>query len=330
MAAVARQLKVSPLTVKRWVANDRVPPRKAIKLANALDIEIHEILPFAERAPSASKPAIQKTLSDLDTINDYFYGRQTATHLPQNSIRATLTHWGDKWPLLYETLNRLGRREIGVTEASKILGVALPTVHNLRRRYGLAPGALKRTKPRNRPAKKKRDVALDLALDVISGRMTASAAGKSSPEVSLRTLHRYIEDLIRPETLNEMAHWSTNFRHAYALDVEKKRTKVVPNWRKLAESRGFILKKKPRWPEPVENWRKAPLWRLAVAELAGELDLEEIARLRGGSFEVLRGLIDSFVGQYGIDGWQRSIYHQAAAAEIILAHQSNFRSGVRV
>lgn len=50
---------------------------------------------------------------------------------------------GQPPPLLYDTLVRLGRKEIGVGDAAEILSLTKSSVHNLRARYGIAPGTLK-------------------------------------------------------------------------------------------------------------------------------------------------------------------------------------------
>jgi hypothetical protein len=322
-AAIARALGRSDLTVRRWIENNKVPPKMAIKLANVLDVEIPEILPFADRAKSQTKPTMAKSMSDFEVIDHY---RQTGvlpsdTALTEHSVKSVLVYWGDRWPLMYKTIMGLHRGEITASDAAKTLGITPGAIHNIRRRYGLNPGRRKKAAPITPPTKKVRL----LALDVIAGRVSAVAASKSNPDVSLRTLHRHIELMIRPEMLNELAHWSLNFRSAYALDVDKKRGRVVLLWRKQAEKRGFLLKKRPTLPKPVTNWRSAPLWRLAVAVLLGEQDLEEIALLRGGEAHILGDLVEGYLRQMNLDGWDRSLFHKAAAAEVILAEQSHFR-----
>lgn len=321
IAETARTLGVSYKTVFTWVKNNKVPPRRVIPLANALDVELFTLMPFAERAPSNAQ-TLMKSSDELEVINEHY---QNGTAPESNSHRAVLTAWGDRWPLLYQTLHRLNAREIAAAEAAKILGITPSAVHNIRRRYGLNPGKPKPAAPARRTKPKKKDLNLEHALDAIAGRITAKEAAERAT-TSLRSMHRYIADLIEPRTLNELSHWSLNFRVAFTLEVTGKSPKVVEKWRKVAENRGLLLKKRPILPKPVENWRGAPLWRLTVAALTGEADIPVIATSRGGSATVIEGLVTKYLHDLDLECRNLSVHHQAAAAEIIVAMQSHYRA----
>lgn len=324
IAETARTLGLSYKTVFTWVKNNKVPPRRVIPLANALDVELFTLMQFAERAPSNAQTLI-KASSELEEINSHYLNGTTPE---SNSHRAVLTAWGDRWPLLYQTLHRLTAREITAAQAAKILEITPTAIHNIRRRYGLNPGRTApkiQTKRAPRAKPKKKDLNLEHALDAIAGRVTAKEAAERAT-ASLRSMHRYIAGLIEPRTLNELSHWSPNFRVAFTLEVTGKSPKVVEKWRKVAENRGLLLKKRPIPPKPVENWRGAPLWRLTVAALTGEADIPVIAASRGGSAPVIDGLVTKYLHDLDLECRNLSVHHQAAAAEIIVAMQSHYRS----
>ena len=318
VSAAARTLGLSTKTLFVWIKQNRVPPKRVIKLANALDREIHELLPFAERTVGEDR-SVQKTPEDLEVLNShYMNGTTPDTH----SHRMVLKTWGDRWPLLYQTLHEMKDGELTTKQAAERLGVVQSSIPHLRKRYGIEMPKRKKAPPKQ---PKKKDKNLDHALDVVAGRVTARDAAKNA-SASLRSLHRYITSLIDPRTLNELAHWSPSFRLAFALEVSRKSPKVVEKWRKLAQDRRLLLKKRTKMPEPVENWRETPMWRMAVALLTGEADLETIAAGRGGEPAVIDGLITNYLRDLGLSCRGLSVHHQAAAAEVIMALQSHYRA----
>ncbi len=240
-AALARAVGVSVQTVRTWLELNAIPPRRIIDVANSLDVELTELLPYAQKAykPVLTKP---KTLDDLRIILE-------GSHDPDDpSAQRIKGAWGDRLPLLYTTLVKLQGKVITVTEAAEVLGVTRGAVHNIRKRYGTSPGKLKAAKkPEGRYALTAKE-ARKLALDVIAGRKTARSAAQGA-KISLRTLHRHIEDALRPLYLNEISHWSKNFRLALAYEIEKNLPKHSLMWRKWAEERHLLLKKVPSWPK---------------------------------------------------------------------------------
>lgn len=316
-AALARDVGVSAQTVRNWLELNAIPPRRIIDVANALDVELTELLPFAQKTykPVSIK---QKTLEDLQAILE---GRHDPDDPSAQRIKGA---WGKRLPLLYTTLVKLQSKEITVKEAAEILGITKSAVHNIRKRYGTAPGPIRAAKhPEGRYALTAKE-ARKLTLDVIAGRKTARSAAQGA-NISLRTLHRHIEDVLRPLYLNEISHWSKDFRLALAYEIEKNLQKYSEMWRKWAEERNLLLKKAPGWPKSPENWREVSIRRVIIAILTGEHTATELAAMRVGEPHILVEHVERELRQMGMPALSLTIHHQAAAAEIILARESHFR-----
>lgn len=316
-AALARDVGVSVQTVRIWLDLNAFPPRRITAVANALNVEITDLLPFAQKAykPVSTKP---KTLDDLRLILE-------GSHDPDDpSAQRIKGAWGDRLPLLYTTLVKLQGGVITVTEAAKILGITKGAVHNIRKRYGTAPGPIRAAKhPEGRYALTAKE-ARRLTLDVIAGHKSAKGAAETA-RISLRTLHRHIEDVLRPLYLNEISHWSKNFRLALAYEIEKNLPRHSLMWRKWVEERHLLLKKAPSWPESPANWREVSIRRVIIAFLTKEHTVTELAAMRGGEAHILMEHVERELGQMGMPALSLTSHHQAAAAEIILARESHFR-----
>ena len=316
-AALARDVGVSVQTVRIWLELNAIPPRRIIDVANALGVELTKLLPFAQKAykPVSTKP---KTLDDLRLILE-------GSHDPDDpSAQRIKGAWGERLPLLYTTLVKLQSKVITATEAAEILGITKGAVHNLRKRYGVAPGKLKAAKHPEGRYKLGAKEARKLTLDVIAGRTSARSAAQGA-NISLRTLHRHIEDVLRPLYLNEISHWGKNFRLALAYEIEKNLPRHSLMWRKWAEERHLLLKKAPSWPKSPENWREVPIRRVIIAILTGEHTVTELAAMRGGAANILMEHVGRELRQMGMPALSLTSHHQAAAAEIILARESHIR-----
>lgn len=316
-AALARDVGVSVQTVRNWLELNAIPPCRIIEVANALDVELTELLPYAQKTykPVLTRP---KTLDDLKAVLE-------GSHDPDDpSAQRIKGTWGDRLPLLYTTLVKLQGKVITVTEAAEILGITKSAIHNIRKRYGTAPGKLKgEKKPEGRYALTAKE-ARKLALDVIAGRKTARSAAQGA-KISLRTLHRHIEDALRPLYLNEISHWSKNFRLALAYEIEKNLPRHSLMWRKWAEDRHLPLKKAPSWPKSPQNWREVSIRGVIIAILTREHTVTELAAVRGGEPHILMEHVERELAQMGMPALSLTSHHQAAAAEIILARESHFR-----
>jgi transcriptional regulator with XRE-family HTH domain/predicted transcriptional regulator len=317
-AALARDVGVSVQTIRIWLEINAIPPRRVIAVANALDVEITDLLPFAQKTykPVSIKP---KTLDDLRAVLEGNYDPDDPS---AQRIKGT---WGDRLPLLYTTLAKLQGKGITVTEAAEILGITKSAVHNIRKRYGTAPGPIKGARKPEGRYKLGAKEARKLALDVIAGPKTAKSAAEGA-NISLRTLHRHIEDVLRPLYLNEISHWSKNFRLALAYEIEKNMPKHSEMWRNWAEERHLLLKKAPSWPKPPANWREVSIRGVIIAILTREHTVTELAAMRGGEAHILAEHVERELRQMGTPALSLTTHHQAAAAEIILARDSHFRS----
>lgn len=317
-AALARDVGVSVQTVRTWLELNAIPPRRITPVANALDVEITTLLPFAQKTykPVFTKP---KTLDDLAQV---VTGAYDPSDRSAERIKST---WGERLPLLLSTLRELESKEKSIQEAAETLGITKSAVHNLRKRYGIAPGSLKAVKKPEGRYKLGAKEARKLALDVIAGHKTARAAADNA-QISLRTLHRHIEDVLRPLYLNEISHWSRDFRLALAYEIENKPPKYSLEWRKWAENRHLLLKKSPTWPKSPQNWREVSIRRVIVAYLTREHTMAELAAMRGGEAHILVEHVERELAQMGMPALSLTIHHQAAAAEIIIARESHFRS----
>lgn len=316
-AALARDVGVSVQTVRNWLELNAIPPRRIIPVANALDVEITTLLPFAQKT---YKPVLTKakTLGDLKAVLE---GRYDPADKSADRIKGT---WGDRLPILYETLVRLQAKEITIREAAETLGITKSAIHNIRKRYGTAPGSLKAAKKTEGRYALTAKEARKLALDVVAGQKTARSAAHGA-KISLRTLHRHIEDVLRPLYLNEISHWSKNFRLALAYEIEKNLPKHSLEWRKWAEERHLLLKNHQPGQGLPKNWREASIRRVIVAILSGEHTDTNLAAMRGGEPHILMEHVERELRQMGMPALSLTIYHQAAAAEIILARESHFR-----
>lgn len=318
---VAKALGVSVQTVKTWVDLNAIPPKHVAKLAVLYQLAPWDIFPYTK---TTYKPveAAPKTIRDLHALNNAYYGRDYETSLSSHAVRKALETWGDRFPLMYETLCLLYEKKIGPTEAAQRMSCSVSTINGLRKRYGIAPG---KQKPSKKPLKKKDKTAKEVekwSHEVISGRKSVATASKEV-SISLRTLHRHIASMLRPLTLNEISHWSLNFRTALSQDLARGAGFRVARWREWVDARGYALKKAPKWPKlPLdrEAWRKLGARQIAVQVLSGQASLEEAASSRGGSQVVLEDMIRTQTGPIGVASpLSLSVAHQAALAEILLA-----------
>ena len=324
---VAKAMGVSYTTVQNWIKLNAIPPKRIIGVAHALDVEIPDLLPFAKRATTPVK-VLEKTEDDLDALLAAYENRPYTTRLPERSVKTNLRIWGDRLPLFYKTLKALKNREVSLDDAAATLGITKSAINNIRKRYGIAPGPKKAAKKALGRYKQVEKDAQKLVLDVIAGRLTARAAAQKG-RMSLRTVHRHLADALRPHRLNEISHWSRNFRSALAYEVENGSQHHISAWRQWAESRNLILRKTPKWPIPPKNWRLVSMRRLMVAFLSGEKGLEEMAAARGGEPSVLLSNFKAELNRMEMPALGLSIPHQGAVAEILLAMDSPYRSGAK-
>lgn len=310
-AELARKLGLAPNTVYKWVARNAMPPKRVMEAAVVLNIKPERLLPFAQQvsADSKTKP---KRFRDLDVLLAAYQGEPwtpTST-LSAHAVHVTLGHWKDRLPLMVETLKTIRAGGVTRMEAAERLGVAYSTVKQLAKRYDATPPKVEKTPTR---VQRNRELAPGAVSDVISGRKTAVEASEHYA-MNLRTLHRKVKADLGDIGLNELSHWSRNFRSALAWEVANEAPRIVEGWHAAHPG----LPKRPKWPKLGENLREVETPLLLISILIGELEVADVVRRRGGSTAVWEQLMHTNLEKFGIYEMP-STYHQAAAAEILLS-----------
>ena len=324
-AQLARDMGVTSHSVYRWVKNGAIPPKHLIRVANALDVELPVLLPFAQRTYERTriKP---KGLSDLDVLEAAYEGRPYTLpeHMTERSLRITLGHWKERLPLMVTTLREVAAATLTRNQAAQQLGVSPTTMKGLALRYAAShPQAKPKPKPKGRVSRN-RDLAPSAVSDVISGRTSVTRAAEAH-EMNLRTLHRHIAAVLRPQTVNEISAWSRAFRATLAWEIEHNHTRLSVEWREMAEKERLLLPKRPKFPKFPQNLRETSVKQLILHWLLDEISVDELTRLRGGSDEVWAKLFSTELHNAGLFSLP-SRHHKAAAAEYLLARQSHFRA----
>jgi hypothetical protein len=319
---LAKHLKLTNNGIYRWIKVNRIPAHHIITVANYYDVELNDLMPLTGSDLSAPPNVILKQRDTLPTLLKVKAGTITLSQasrlLEQREVglKLILTHWGDQLQLLYDTLQELDLGLVSLDNAAKRLGVAKYTLHGIRRKYGFAPGVLKRKRPLpTLPARKARNT--EAAIEVIAGTKTAVEAAKAY-KMSERTIFRAIEHLTSYK-LTELAHWPTVFRQALTVEITKNTPKYVESWLKFAESHSLFTRKDTKYPVSPESWQKAPLKRLLVAVLSGEYDLDAVAAMRRADPVILRSLFNSDLRSLNLtyeEVENMSVQHQGALAEL--------------
>ncbi len=335
VSALARHLKMTPNSIYRWIAVNRIPGAHIVRVANFYDVEIPELLPLTGSDENNEITVKLKPRSVLKTLMDVFQGTITIeqamdiTGSSKISLTLILTHWVDELPTLYTTLEQLDQKRIDLGEACRRLGVTKYTLHGIRRKYGYAPGALTRTRPvPTLPARRSR--SKETALRCIAGKTTVKEAARES-NISERTLFRAIEGLTTHK-LNELSAWPTVFREALVGEIEGNIQPTVAEWLEFANSQRLFVNRPPKYPPTPSDWRNLPLKRLLVGVLLGEETLDEVAASRGADPEILRTLFTGDLKPLGITLEQVEylpLTHQIALAELILALMDRKRKVVK-
>lgn len=328
---LASELKASLSTVYQWIRLNRLPPKRLVPFAVAVGVTPWDVMHFmeVERKPWGSYQVLPKskmTLATLVRVQEGTMDVATAcalTGLPERAVRTVLANWpGERLRFLQTVLEKLEAKELDLAGAAALLGVAKPTLHGLRRRYGYCPGSRRAPKKPLGPYKANAILHRDLALEVIRGRKSARAAALESGQ-DLRTLHRHIATHLRPLTLNELAHWSASNRLALAHEIEQRGPKYVVEWRQRAEKSGVLLRRVPYKLAKVADWRQTTVVRMAAEIFSGELTLQRLARLRGGDPDRIKDLIDGvLLKQLGVSYTTimgLSVHHQDVVGEYLAA-----------
>lgn len=322
---LARHLKLTPNAVYRWIRVNRIPGNYIIKVANFYDVEIRDLLPLTGSDKNNEVRLSLKPRTTLETLMRVFRGEislaeaVTITRQSKISLKLILTHWGDELPTLYTTLEQLDQRRIDLDEACRRLNVAKYTMHGIRRKYGYAPGPVKRIRPvPTLPAR--RDKCREIAIACIAGKISVHDAAHQN-KLSERTIFRAI-DRISHLKMMDLALWPVVYREAYAAEIEHNLPKFAEKWLQFGREKRLFVDKSPKYPKTPENWRLAPLKRMLAGYLLGEASLEEIAASKGADPEILVQLFTGDLRSIDLTFEQvqgMSLQHQLALADLLLA-----------
>lgn len=325
--SLAKYLNLSDNAIYRWIKVNRIPGTHVIKVANFYNLEITDLLPLTGSDKSASPQVKIKSRDALPTLMKVEDGTLTIDQaadmldMTTTAVKLVLTHWSGNLKKLYDTFQEVELGLLSIEQAALRLGVAKYTFHNLRRKYGFAPGPLKSTKPRVSTTKEKRARNRAAALDVIAGRKSAREAAKDT-NVSERTLFRTLGGLT-PHSVMELSHWPESFRLALVEEITREIGPYCAKWLELAEGMRLFIRKRISYPKTPEDWKRVPLKRMMVGILLGEVTLEEVAAARGGEPSVISVLFSGDLKAFEID-WPTlmslSMQHQIAFAEMLLWH----------
>ena len=325
VSKLARHLKISPNGIYRWISVNRIPGAHVVKVANYYDVEIRDLVHLTGSDKSNSINVVLKPRMVLATLMEVFQGRLTLdqaldlTGCSRISLKLILTHWGDELPTLYTTLEQLDQKRIDLDEACRRLKVTKYTLHGIRRKYGYAPGPIKRSRPLPTLGKR-REEGKEIALQCVAGRTTVCEAS-SIYGVSERTIFRWI-DAISPLKMMELSGWPKVFREALAEELGSEMPKYIQKWVNFSKEHRLFTGNQRKYPETPESWKSLPIKRLLVGVLMGEASLEEVAASRGADPKVLRNL---FTGDLRpmeltfeeVEGLPNT--HHLALVEILLA-----------
>jgi transposase len=321
---IAKHVGLTNNAIYRWIRVNRIPGEYILKVANFYDVEIVDLLPLTGSDISSVPKVSLKPRDTIPTLLKVQRGEITldeaATMLNQRSeaLRLILIHWNERLELLHTTLELLDSGTISLDEGAKLLGVVKYTLHGIRRKYGYAPGPLKKTKPEPTIAARK-SKNRTAALRVIAG-ISSAAAISEEMGVSSRTIFRYVERLT-PHSLNDLSHWPTTYRQALVDEIELNLPSYAEKWLDFAKKSNLLIKKYVTYPSQLSDVKKQPLKRLLVAVLTGEMSLDEVAMLRGADPLILKSLFTSDLVPMGVDFdtlMGLPVAHQMAVAELLI------------
>lgn len=333
--ALAREMGVTLNTVRAWIERGYVPARQLAKFCNALDIELAEGLNLASKPDEVPQSAktLAKPPETLATLVEVKRGHLTLEEavqrlgLPIASLKIAYSQNEHRLFELYSTLTEFSEGRIGIKEATERLNMSRTNVYYLMRVYGV-PKPEREVKPRPVGRYKKVQPTYEkLALDVIAGRTNAKKAAENTG-MAQRTLHRYIEKMISPRGLNELAHWPHSFRLALAHEIEHGQPKIVEKWVDFAQKHGLILEKRVRRLPEVRNWREVDIRRTLIAVLQGEATLDEIVVMRRGAKKPLESAFDGICKGHGLryaEVASLPVVHQMAFADLLVIEGSHYR-----
>jgi len=330
VSKLAKAMRLTNNAIYRWIAVNRIPAKYLVRVANFYDVELRDLLELTGSDKSHKNISNIKPRSVLRTLMEVYRGNKTLedaeaeTGQPPIALKLILTHWGDELPTLYTALEQLDQGRIDLEEACIRLNVAKYTLHGLRRKYGYAPGKLKKQNVTTIDAR--RETNQEAAFLCIAGKMKVAEAAEKY-EVSGRTIFRTIEELSHLKMM-ELTKWPNSMRAAYAEELKWGLEKYVEGWMEFAERSRLFMPKIAFYPDTPDTWRGQPLRRLLVALLLGEDTMSNIAKSRGADPSILANLFTGDLQPLVLTYEQvvgMNMAHQTALAELLLATMNRKR-----
>lgn len=331
VTVAAKAFKLTTNAIYRWIRVNRIPGKYVIHVAKLYDVEVRDLLPLTGSDKANNPKVVLKPKKTLEVLQEVYVGAKTLDDaaaelkLTKKSLHLIMFHWGDQLPTLYSTLKQLDEKRISLDEACVRLGVTKYTLHGIRKKYGFAPGRLKRTRPVPK-LRAQQALRREKVIEVIAGTLSAQQAA-TDLDASYRSMFRYIEDTTHHK-LNDLSHWPATFRRALAEEIDKKLPNYAEKWLEFVKNQRLVLQKHTKYPKTPQNWAKEPLKRLLVAVLLDEATVEALAAARGGDPAILEGLFSGDLQPLGVSFSalrDLSIHHQMAVVDVLLATLSRKR-----
>lgn len=321
ISRLAKKMGVSAVAVSTWVKLDTVSQRKALSVAVALDQDPLFIQSFVKPITYETKKIV-KDPSAYDTILAAYYGKPYEIKPPmtERSLLQILNKWGDKVPLLIESLRKVITGDLNVKGIAKILGMGTQEAYDLMSRYGV-PASKYRVKKQKEPGHYtlvQRKVPKYVKA-IIEGTMTRSQVIKETG-ISSSTIYRYVSEALNGYTLYNLTWWPASFRFAYAHEIDKGLPRLVPHWVKMCNENGWKRIEDFQGLGTIDNWRLVTTRRLLMAVLFGEISVNELAQLRDTEPALLHKLFDRELAHLGLTAKQAfnmSIWHQYAIMDML-------------
>lgn len=321
---LAHATELTPNAIYRWIRVNRIPGKYINVVANLYDVEIRDLIPLTGSDKANVSRTVLKPKGTLQSLMEVYQGKMTlvevaaALGVSKRSLHLVMYHWGDELPTLYSTFKQLEEKRISLDEACQRLKVTKFTLHGLRRKYGYAPGRVK--KPTGPSAISIRREAQRLkVLEIVAGKLTAEQGAKDL-NTSYRSIFRHIE-AVSPLKIRELTEWPMSLRAALADEIDRKLPNYSIKWKEFIDSSRIVMKKRSKFPKTPENFTNEPIKRLLVAVLLDEATLEAVAAARKADPTILAGLFSGDLKPLGVSFerlMELPITHQVAAAEILL------------
>ena len=325
---LAKALGITPNAVLQWKKYGYIPSGRLKEVADFYWVSQLHIMHLVEKAAPMENNVVRKPIETLPTLLRVRAGELTMNQAARQlgiTVRSLLSvdaAWGNDLQLLYETLESLKDKKISLAEAAETLNLTKGTINGMRRKFGYAPGALRKVKARRMEAKNEvKKTKKETVFDVIAGVTTVKEASETLG-MSERTVFRWIDKQSPELQLRDLTHWPNILRLALVQELKGKAPKFAQKWMKLLDESRVILRDSYKMPPKSANLGKEPLKRLLIAILTDEATLTEVAVARHADEGILTGLFSGDLQPLGLDfdtlmGLPFS--HRLAVAEIFVA-----------